>query len=346
MDLSVVVPCFNEERGLAELRDELDAVLPALVRRYEIVLVDDGSSDGTLAEARRLHALDARYKYLSLSRNFGKEAALLAGIRESTGDRVLLMDADLQHPPQLLHQMLDALDSGCDQVVARRDRVGEPKIRSLLSKMYYVGVNKFADVPLEDGVGDFRVLSRRAADAVLAMPESNRFSKGLFAWAGFRTTTLPYRNVTRKHGESAFSFGKLVNYGIDGVVSFNSKPLRAAIYLGGAVTLLAFVYAVYVVISGLAGAPGVPGYATLMVGVAGFGGMQLLFLGVIGEYVGRIYFESKNRPHYFVQESGGTGRQPSPSNDGGSLPELIVQVPEQPLVVDPITGSGGRSCAE
>lgn len=346
MDISVVVPCFNEERGLTELRDELNAVLPTLVGRYEVVLVDDGSSDGTLEEARRLSASDGRYRYLSLSRNFGKEAALLAGIREATGDRVLLMDADLQHPPWLLGDMIGLLDSGYDQVVARRDRTGEPKIRSLLSKMYYVGVNKLADVPLEDGVGDFRVLSRRAADAVLAIPESNRFSKGLFAWAGFRTTTLPYRNVTRKHGESAFSFGKLVNYGIDGVVSFNSKPLRAAIYLGGAVTLLAFIYAVYVVISGLMGVPGVPGYATLMVGVAGFGGMQLLFLGVIGEYVGRIYFESKNRPHYFVQESGGMIQHSSPPNDGGALPGLIAQVPEQPLVVDPVNGAGGRSCAE
>ncbi|MBE9375343.1 glycosyltransferase family 2 protein [Saccharopolyspora sp. HNM0983] len=348
MDLSVVVPCFNEERGLKELREELNAVLPALVGRYEVVLVDDGSSDGTLDEARRLSSLDRRYRYLSLSRNFGKEAALLAGIREATGDRVLLMDADLQHPPWLLNDMLGLLDSGYDQVVARRDRDGEPRVRSLLSKMYYIGVNKLADVPLEDGVGDFRVLSRRAADAVLAMPESNRFSKGLFAWAGFRTVTLPYGNVTRKHGESAFSFGKLVNYGIDGVVSFNSKPLRAAIYLGSTVTLLAFVYAIYVIVSGLLGNPGVPGYATLMVGIAGFGGMQLLFLGVIGEYVGRIYFESKNRPHYFIQESGGSPHQQSalPHSVGDDFTGLIVSGSDDPLVTDPVTGSGGRSCAD
>ncbi|WP_461145447.1 glycosyltransferase family 2 protein [Salinifilum aidingensis] len=350
MDLSVVVPCFNEERGLKELRDELNTVLPELVGQYEVVLVDDGSSDGTLEEARRLSSLDRHYRYLSLSRNFGKEAALLAGIREATGDRVLLMDADLQHPPRLINDMLVLLESGYDQVVARRDRHGEPRTRSLLSKMYYLGVNKLADVPLEDGAGDFRVLSRRAADAVLSMPESNRFSKGLFAWAGFRTTTLPYRNVTRKYDESGFSFGKLVNYGIDGVISFNSKPLRAAIYLGSAVTLLAFVYAVYVVISGLTGEPGVPGYATLMVGIAGFGGMQLLFLGVIGEYVGRIYFETKNRPHYFVEESGGSvSQQPALPKGVSSFPRLIAPrrpAEEDPLVADPATGTGGRSCAE
>ncbi|MHA6797947.1 glycosyltransferase family 2 protein [Bounagaea algeriensis] len=349
MDLSVVVPCFNEERGLQELREELDAVLPSLVGQYEVVLVDDGSSDGTLEQARRLSLLDRHYRYLSLSRNFGKEAALLAGIRESAGDRVLLMDADLQHPPRLLEEMLDLLESGYDQVVARRDRAGEPRVRSLLSKMYYVGVNKLTDVPLEDGVGDFRVLSRRAADAVLAMPESNRFSKGLFAWAGFRTATLPYRNVTRKNGNSGFSFGKLVNYGIDGAVSFNSKPLRAAIYLGSAVTLLAFVYAVYVLITGLTGDPGVPGYATLMLGITGLGGIQLLFLGVIGEYVGRIYYESKNRPHYFVKEFGGSvHEQPALPRRVDPFPGLVV--PRSPaddsVVTDPAAGNGRHSWAD
>ncbi|MEV4644456.1 glycosyltransferase family 2 protein [Saccharopolyspora sp. NPDC049357] len=346
MDLSVVIPCFNEERGLEELRDELNAVLPALVDRYEVVLVDDGSTDRTLEEARRLSGLDPRYRYLSLSRNFGKEAAMLAGIREATGDRVLLMDADLQHPVWLIADMLKLLDSGNDQVVARRDRHGEPLVRSLLSKLYYIGVNRLADVPLEDGVGDFRVLSRRAADAMLAMPESNRFSKGLFAWLGFQTATVPYRNVTRKYDRSCFSFGKLVNYGIDGVVSFNSKPLRAAVYVGGAVTLLAFVYAIYVIVRALAGYPGVPGYATLMVGITGFGGMQLLLLGVIGEYVGRIYLESKKRPPYFIKESGGPVARPA-LEGGHSAPRVIT--PRRPsdssLVSEPGAGSGGQQCA-
>lgn len=349
MDLSVVVPCFNEERGLKELHDELDAALPSLVGQYEVVLVDDGSSDGTLEEARRLSRLDPHYTYVSLSRNFGKEAALLAGIRETTGDRVVLMDADLQHPPSLLQAMFGLLESGYDQVVARRDRSGEPRIRSLLSKVYYVGVNKLADVPIEDGAGDFRMLSRRAADAVLAMPERNRFSKGLFAWAGFRTATLPYSNATRKYGNSAFTFGQLVNYGIDGAISFNSKPLRVAIYLGSLITLLAFVYAVYVVVSGLVGGPGVPGYATLMVGITGFGGMQLLFLGIIGEYVGRIYFESKNRPHYFVKESGGSVLRP-PILPGEVVPVPGLVVPrdpaEDPPMTEHTTGTAGRAAAE
>lgn len=347
MDLSVVVPCFNEERGLKELRDELNAVLPALVSRYEVVLVDDGSTDGTLEEVRRLSSLDPRYRYLSLSRNFGKEGAMLAGIREATGDRVLIMDADLQHPAWLIADMLELLDSGHDQVVARRDRHGEPRVRSLLSKLYYIGVNKLADVQLEDGVGDFRVLSRRAVDAMLAMPESNRFSKGLFAWVGFQTATVPYRNVTRKYDRSCFSFGKLVNYGIDGAVSFNSKPLRAAVYLGSLVTLLAFVYAVYVIVCALAGFPGVPGYATLMVGITGFGGMQLLLLGVVGEYVGRIYLESKNRPPYFIKESGGSVMPPA-QEGSDSAPKVIMprRPSDGPLVADPGTGNGGQQCAD
>ncbi|WP_325049455.1 glycosyltransferase family 2 protein [Saccharopolyspora rhizosphaerae] len=340
----MVVPCFNEERGLQELRDELNAVLPALVGRFEVVLVDDGSTDRTLDQARRLSALDPRYRYLSLSRNFGKEAAMLAGLREASGDRVLIMDADLQHPAWLIGDMLRQLDLGYDQVVARRDRHGEPRVRSLLSKLYYVGVNKLADVQLEDGVGDFRVLSRRAVDALLAMPESNRFSKGLFAWVGFPTATVPYRNVTRKYDQSCFSFGKLVNYGIDGVVSFNSKPLRAAVYIGAVVTLLAAVYAVYVIVCALIGHPGVPGYATLIVGITGFGGMQLLLLGVVGEYVGRIYVESKNRPCYFIKESGGAVAM----SVEDAAPRMVVpRLPsDAPLVADPAAGNGGQQCAD
>lgn len=344
MDLSVVVPCFNEERGLEELRDELNAVLPALVGRFEVVFVDDGSTDGTLEEARRLCSLDSRYRYLSLSRNFGKESAMLAGLREATGDRVLLMDADLQHPPWLVPEMLRLLDTGYDQVVARRDRRGEPRARTFMSKLYYLGVNKLTDVPLEDGVGDFRVLSRRAADAVLAIPESNRFSKGLFAWVGFPTATVPYRNVTRKHDQSCYSFGKLVNYGIDGVVSFNDTPLRAAVYVGGVVTALAFAYAVYVIYCALAGHPGVPGYATLMVGISGFGGMQLLLLGVVGEYVGRIYVESKHRPAYFIKESGGVARPA----DQDVVPHVIA--PRRPTFVPVMTdgaaSNGSSKCAD
>ncbi len=307
MDLSIVVPCFNERASLDGLRDSLVATLSDLCEDYEVILVDDGSSDGTLAEARRISSETPGFRFIGLSRNFGKEAALLAGLRHAKGTRVGMLDADLQHPPELLKQMVPLLDSGYDQVVARRSRQGEPVLRSALSRMYYALVNRLVDVSLADGAGDFRVLSRRAVDALLAMPECNRFSKGLFAWIGFDTATVSYDNVTRGSGESKWSFGKLINYGIDGVISFNSKPLRLAIYAGTVITALAFCYAGFVVVNTLVHGVGVPGYATLMVSIAGFGGINLLVLGIMGEYMGRIYSESKQRPLFLVKEMGGHG---------------------------------------
>lgn len=303
MDLSIVVPCFNEERTLQALHETLRDVLPRLADQFEVILVDDGSSDGTLAAAKQLDAENSFVRYIALSRNFGKESALLAGLTHATGRRVAVMDADLQHPPELLIHMTRLLDSGYDQVVARRTRDGEPAMRSALSRMYYRVVNRMADVHLEDGVGDFRILSRRAVDALLSMPESNRFSKGLFAWIGFDTATVPYPNVVRAEGQSKWNLPQLVNYGIDGVISFNNKPLRAAIYLGALVTLLAFGYAAFVVFHTIVGGVVVPGYTTLLVSIAGFGGVHLLFLGVIGEYLGRIYCESKRRPLFLVKDS-------------------------------------------
>ncbi|MGI8306728.1 glycosyltransferase family 2 protein [Saccharopolyspora hattusasensis] len=303
MYLSMVVPCFNEERGLQRLHDALVAALSGRVRDYEVILVDDGSTDRTLREARRLSALNPRFRYVSLSRNFGKEAAMLCGLRHARGRRVALLDADLQHPPLLLRRMLDLLDSGYDQVVARRSRDGEGRFRSTLSKVYYGVCGRLVDVRLQDGVGDFRVLSRRAVDAVLSLPEYHRFSKGLFAWIGFDTAYVSFRNVPRGGGGSRWTFGALVNYGIDGLTSFNSRPLRLSIYLGVLVALLAGAYVLFVVVNTIVDGVHVPGYATLLAGVVGLGGLQLLFLGVLGEYLGKSYFEAKRRPHYLVKES-------------------------------------------
>ncbi|MEU5851222.1 glycosyltransferase family 2 protein [Saccharopolyspora shandongensis] len=303
MYLSMVVPCFNEEHGLQRLHDALVAALSGRVRDYEVILVDDGSTDRTLREARRLAALNPRFRYVSLSRNFGKEAAMLCGLRHARGGRVALLDADLQHPPRLLRRMLALLDSGYDQVVARRGRDGENRVRSALSKMYYWACRRLVDVRLQDGVGDFRVLSRRAVDAVLSLPEYHRFSKGLFAWIGFDTAYVSFRNVPRGGGGSRWTFGALVNYGIDGLTSFNSRPLRLSIYLGVLVALLAGGYVLFVVANTIVDGVHVPGYATLLAGVLGLGGVQLLFLGVLGEYLGKSYFEAKRRPHYLVKES-------------------------------------------
>jgi glycosyltransferase involved in cell wall biosynthesis len=310
MRLSVVVPCFNEENGLRQLHEVLTEVLTEVSPDFEMVLVDDGSTDRTLAEMRALAAADPHVRYVALSRNFGKESAMLAGLSQAEGDVIAIMDADLQHPPHLLGQMVDLLGKGYDQVVARRNRKGEGALRSVSSKMYYRMMNRLVDVKLRDGEGDFRVLTRRAVSSLLSLGEYNRFSKGLFAWIGFDTAVIDYENVQRGSGSSKWTFRKLLNYGIDGVVSFNNRPLRLAIHLGLLVTILAFGYAGYVIIDVLASGVDAPGYATLMVGIAGIGGLQLLFLGVMGEYVGRIYYESKRRPHFLVKETSGTQDPP------------------------------------
>jgi glycosyltransferase involved in cell wall biosynthesis len=303
MRLSVVVPCFNEEPVLEQLRESLTEVLSRIVMDFEVLLVDDGSTDKSLAVMRNIVSDDPRFRYIALSRNFGKEAAMLAGLSQATGDAVVIMDADLQHPPELLERLVRLLGAGYDQVVARRTRTGDGRLRTLVARLYYRVINKLVDVQLTDGAGDFRVLSRRAVDALLALGECNRFSKGLFSWIGFDTATVDYDNVARRHGRSTWSLRGLLNYGIDGVVSFNNRPLRLAIYFGLFVTLMAFGYTGWVVIDAIATGVDVPGYVTLVCSVSGLGGLQLIFLGVIGEYLGRIYYETKRRPHFLVKEA-------------------------------------------
>jgi glycosyltransferase involved in cell wall biosynthesis len=301
--LSVVIPCFNEELVLGHLRDELLRHLEALGVDWEVVLVDDGSGDGTLAGLRELAASDRRFRYTALSRNFGKEAAMSAGLTAARGDAVVIMDADLQHPPALLAQMLPLLDQGFDQVIARRDRTGESRLRAALSRTYYRAVNRLIDITLVDGTGDFRLLSRRTVDALLAMPESNRFSKGLFAWVGFDTVTVSYTNKERAAGESKWRYRDLLNYAIDSVLSFNTRPLRLGIYLGAVLAGLSLLYALWVTADALISGTDQPGYVTTIVAVIGFGGLQILLLGVMGEYLGRIYLEAKGRPIFLVKES-------------------------------------------
>jgi glycosyltransferase involved in cell wall biosynthesis len=232
---------------------------------------------------------------------------MLAGLRMARGDAVVLMDADLQHPPHLLPRMLELHRHGYDQVVAQRDRTGEGRLRTVLSQAYYRLVRRSMDVEVVDGAGDFRLLSRRAVDALLTMPESNRFSKGLFSWIGFDTVSFTYTNVRRAAGRSKWGGRRLVEYGIDGLLSFNSRPLRLAIHTGLWLFLSAFAYALWVVGNVLLDGVDTPGYATLIAAVVGLAGIQLATLGVIGEYVGRIYHEVKGRPHYVVRESGGSG---------------------------------------
>ncbi|GBP99420.1 hypothetical protein SSP531S_08150 [Streptomyces spongiicola] len=301
--LTVVVPCFDESEVIDAFHSALVAALEPTGARFEICYVDDGSGDGTAERLRALAAGSPCVRYTSFSRNFGKEAALLAGMRMARGEAVVLMDADLQHPPELVPRMLELHRNGYDQVVARRDRAGEGALRTALSRAYYRLVRHFMDVEVADGEGDFRLLSRRAVDAVLSLPESDRFSKGLFSWIGFPTAGFAYRNAERAAGRSKWGGRRLVDYGIDGLLSFNTRPLRLAIHTGLWLFLSALGYAGWIVVNALVDGVDTPGYATLITAIVGLSGVQLATLGVIGEYVGRIYHEAKRRPHYVVAET-------------------------------------------
>ncbi|CAK7282292.1 MULTISPECIES: glycosyltransferase family 2 protein [Streptomyces] len=304
MLISIVAPCYNEEDVLDRFHEAVQRVADELLplgHDMEFVYVDDGSRDRTLALLEGLAARDARVRYVSFSRNFGKEAALLAGLRHASGDSVVVMDADLQHPPELIARMVRLREQGHDQVIARRTRTGDRFTRTLTARLYYRLVNRLIDVELRDGVGDFRLLSRRVVDAVLALTEYNRFSKGLFAWVGFPSTTFEYENAAREAGRSSWNLRGLLNYGLDGVLSFNNRPLRAALWLGMGLLLCAGLYTAWIVGAALVHGVQTPGYVTIITAVTALAGVQMVMLGVIGEYTGRIYYEVKGRPHFLVK---------------------------------------------
>ncbi|MDX3532848.1 glycosyltransferase family 2 protein [Streptomyces sp. MB09-01] len=324
--LSVVVPCYNEEAVIDSFDAEVRRVLDTLPVEYEICYVDDGSRDGTLGKLRKIAAEHGdRTRFVSFSRNFGKEAGMLAGLREATGDAVVIMDADLQHPPELIARMLELYRQGHDQIIARRTREGDKKLRSALSRLYYRGVNRWVDVELTDGVGDFRMLSRPAVDALLSLPEYNRFSKGLFSWIGFDTVHFDYRNAQREAGETKWKFGSLLNYGMDGLISFNNRPLRIGIWFGVSLVALTGLYALWITIMAITNGVESPGYVTLVAIITGLGGVQLIMLGLIGEYIGRIYYETKRRPHFLVKESHGSEQPPRDGRTGPAAEPPIVE---------------------
>lgn len=312
--LSVVVPCYNEEESLPILADALRGVTLEMRGRWqdlsmELLLVDDGSSDGTAGEMRALasrEGLPYRVHYLLLSRNFGKEGALLAGLSAARGEWVCTMDADMQDPPSLLPQMYEDLLTGeWDSVATRRDtREGEPPVRSAFARLFYRLINRLSDAEVVDGARDFRLMSRPFVDAVLSMPERNRFTKGIYGWVGFRTKWVPYENVERVAGQTKWSFWGLARYALDGIVAFSTAPLALASVLGLAFCLLALVMAVVVAVrAALFGDP-VSGWPSLMTVALLIGGAQLLCLGVIGQYLARTYVEAKQRPSYIVREEG------------------------------------------
>ncbi len=305
--VTIICPCYNEQAVLPTFLDALQREAIDRLPRYEfeLLFVDDGSKDGTLPLLRARAEADKRIKYLSLSRNFGKEAAMYAGLKHAKGDFVCVMDCDMQDPPSLLPEMLARLETGtCDCVATRRvTRKGEPRLRSVFARAFYRLINRISDTEFVDGARDFRMMRRSMVDAVLMLPEYHRFSKGLFMWVGFDTVWLEYENIARAAGETKWSFWKLFKYAIEGIVSFSTVPLKIATFVGSIISVLALVYmTVRVVIAMFVGNP-VAGYPSLLAFILMLGGAILLALGIIGEYVARTYMESKHRPIYIERES-------------------------------------------
>lgn len=303
MLISAVLPCYNEEKVLSLTYGELSEELRKITDDYEMIFVDDGSRDGTRGLLKEFAESDAHVKYISFSRNFGKESAMLAGLRYSSGEYTVIMDSDLQHPPELIAQMLAHGRQGYDQVIAQRNRDGDKKLGSFMARAYYRLVDRLIDVELTDGIGDFRMLSRKALDSLLTMNEYNRFSKGLFSWIGFREKIIEYQNRSRAAGESKWSFRSLVRYGVDGVLSFNNKPLRFCIFIGAFAIIISLLYVMFLFFGIVFKGIDLPGYFTTIFTICFFGGVQLFSLGIVGEYVGRIYYEVKRRPHYLIDET-------------------------------------------
>lgn len=302
-EISVAIPVFNEAANLRPLVARLKPVLERCAASFEIVFVDDGSSDETLAGLRELHEEDARVKAVSFSRNFGKEIAIAAALDYSRGAAVALMDADLQHPPETIAQFVAKWREGYKNVYGvRRDRAGEPLLRTLFANLFYGLFDRFGETPLPRGAGDFRLLDRQAIDALSRMRERARFSKGLFAWIGFKSIGVPFEVEERASGRSKFNYAKLIRFALDGLMSFSSVPLKVWAVVGIIVSTFALAMAAYYFWRTVFYGVDVPGYASLIVSIAFLGGMQLFSLGVLGEYIALIFAEVKGRPLYLVAE--------------------------------------------
>ena len=304
--ISIVVPCYNEQESLPLFYGEMDRVTKLMPEvDFELLFVDDGSKDQTLPKLRALAAQDARVRFVSFSRNFGKEAGMLAGLEHATGDFVALMDADLQDPPALLPELYRAVtEKGFDCAATRRvTRAGEPPIRSFFARCFYKLINRISDADIVDGARDYRLMRRTMVDAILSMKEYNRFSKGIFGWVGFRTKWVPYENIERAAGETKWSFWKLFRYSLEGIIAFSTAPLAIASVLGFLCCFSAFVYMLVIIIRTLAFGDPVGGWPSLMCVILFLGGLQLFTIGILGQYLARTYLETKRRPSYLVRET-------------------------------------------
>lgn len=302
--ISIVVPCYNEEAVLGAWYDEMTRVAAEMKEvDFEFVLVDDGSSDGTLTEIEKLARKDSRVRFVSFSRNFGKEAALLAGLEYAKGDYIATMDADLQDPPKLLPEMYKYIESGeYDCVGTRRvNRDGEPPIRSFFARIFYKLINRMSKIEMVDGARDYRLMTRQMVNAIISMREYNRYSKGLFSFVGFRTKWIEFKHVDRAAGETHWSFWKLFVYALEGICAFSTVPLVIAAVLGLLFCFVAFVMIVVIIVKTLAFGDPVSGWPSMICVVLMVGGLQMLALGVIGQYLAKTYLETKQRPVYIVR---------------------------------------------
>ncbi len=305
MKLSLIIPCFNEQEALPLFYDEVTRVLNTMQCAYEILFVNDGSRDETLSILKGFAEKDEHVTYLSLSRNFGKEAAMYAGFCNASGNYVAVMDADMQDPPALLPEMVKILETGdYDSVATRRvNREGEPPIRSWFARKFYKLINRISDADIVDGARDFRLMKREMVDAIVAMSEYNRFSKGIFGWIGFKTYWLPYQNVERVAGETKWNFWKLLKYAFDGIINFSEVPLSIASWSGIGMAFVASIMLVVIIVRRLCFGDPVAGWASTMCVIVFIGAIQLFCIGIMGQYLAKTYNETKKRPHYIISES-------------------------------------------
>ncbi|MFH1968585.1 MAG: glycosyltransferase family 2 protein [bacterium] len=305
-EVSIIIPAYNEEKNLKELTAKLISSLNYLGRNFEVIFVDDGSTDKSFDIIKELNQKDKRIKSIKLSRNFGQQIAILAGIDSAKGNIIITMDADLQHPPELIPKMLELQEDGYDVVYTIRRKTGGAGFgKRIFSKAFYWLFNKSTKLKLDRGSADFRLMNRKTADAFRQMREVHRFNRGLFSWMGFKHTGIHYNAPSRVKGKAKYYFKNNVRMALDGILSFSSFPLRFACYLGLIISLLSAIYAFWLVIIKLTGAKITPGWTQLIVTVIFFGGIQLFFIGIIGEYVSRVFEETKKRPLYLVDESVG-----------------------------------------
>ncbi len=305
--VSIIVPCYNEEESVNLFYDKIKEVIATLLNDYsfEIIFVNDGSKDDTLTNIKTLANLDSAVKYISFSRNFGKESALYAGLDKSMGDYVVVIDVDLQDPPELIVDMLEIVEHEDYDIVATRrtSREGEPIVRSFFARLFYRLINSISDVKLVDGARDYRLMTRQVVDAILELCEYNRFSKGLFNWVGFNTKWLEFENIQRSAGSSSWSFWSLFNYSIEGIVAFTTIPLSISTFLGIIFSIVSFIMIIVLVLRKILYSNPVAGWTSTVSIILLLGGIQLLSIGVLGKYLEKTYIETKNRPIYIIKES-------------------------------------------